>query len=510
MKLYAAPLSVLLGVAHAQNTITITSSSAATTSTATTSAASGTDSVGSSGVSDSGTTSISSVISLHGSGTTNPSKCFWHILDKLEEQIRVPTRLTYRGVGSGTGISEFLGKDIPKDSGINTFEAYNDWGSGDIPIDSEDITTWNNQGIEFVQLPFVLSAVSFFHSIPGVPNGKGGLNMTACLLARVFDGDIKTWDHEDIVAINPSLEVPKEYPIYVGRRVLGSSSTYSITNYLYAQCPSNLDNEKGWPVDKVGSEIEWDESTHECDGSGPMTDCLLENEGAIGYIDSAHGHEEDLLEIALSNADGVFLTAKDAGVEGIQAAAADLSNAPASADGDFSSLAFYNKPGPNTWPITLVSYVYIRKDLPSFMDSAPRRTLLKAFATSLFDPEYIGMCDRYGLIPVPDGLRNLSLQGIELIDVGDSDNSNAWTFETDTIPGAGQGDFVISQKRESFTLYEVDRLAGDVADLKEQVRLLQLELASTRATIAESSGGILKPSLALMMSAGIGALFFVV
>jgi ABC-type phosphate transport system substrate-binding protein len=44
-------------------------------------------------------------------------------------------------------------------------------------------------------LPFVLSAVSFFHSIPGVPNGAGGLNMTACLLSRVFSGDIKTWDH---------------------------------------------------------------------------------------------------------------------------------------------------------------------------------------------------------------------------------------------------------------------------------------------------------------------------
>lgn len=81
----------------------------------------------------------------------------------------------------------------------------------------------------------------------------------------------------------------------------------------------------------------------ECDGSGPMTDCLVENPGAIGYIDSAHGHEEELTEIAISNGDGVFLTAKDAGVEGIQAAATDLSDAPDSADGDFSSLAFYNK-----------------------------------------------------------------------------------------------------------------------------------------------------------------------
>lgn len=134
----------------------------------------------------------------------------------------------------------------------------------------------------------------------------------------------------------------------MGRRVLGSSSTYSITNYLYSQCPGGLGNEKGWPVDKVGSEIEWDSSTHECDGSGAMTDCIVENEGAIGYIDSAHGHEEGLNEIALKNGDGNFLTAKDAGVEGIQAAAADLSDAPESADGDFSSLAFYNKVGSAT------------------------------------------------------------------------------------------------------------------------------------------------------------------
>jgi hypothetical protein len=47
---------------------------------------------------------------------------FWHILDKLEEQIKIPARLTYRAVGSGAGISEFLGKDIPKDSGINDFK----------------------------------------------------------------------------------------------------------------------------------------------------------------------------------------------------------------------------------------------------------------------------------------------------------------------------------------------------------------------------------------------------
>ena len=287
-------------------------------------------------------TTVGTDIAIHGSGTTNPSKCFWHIMDKLEEQIKEDTRLTYRGVGSGTGVKEFLGKGTGAD-GSNDYQPYNDFGSGDIPISAEDWQAWNDQGIEFVQLPFVLSAVSFFHSIPGVPTGNYGLNMTACLLARVFNADITTWDDPDIKAINPGLNVPKDYPIYVGRRVLGSSSTYSITNYLYAKCPKTDENPKGWPEDMVGSELtNWHDSTHPCDGSGPMTDCLVENEGAIGYIDSAHGHEEDLNEIKLENGDGLFLTAKEAGTEGIQAAARDSSKAPESADGDWSNLAFYN------------------------------------------------------------------------------------------------------------------------------------------------------------------------
>ena len=164
------------------------------------------------------------------------------------------------------------------------------------------------------------------------------------------------------------------------------------------------------------------------------------------------------------------------------------------------------QPGANTWPITLVSYIYIRKDL-SFIDTAARRQLLKAFAKSLFDPEYIGMCDRYGLIPVPDELRQLSVDGIELIDVNDPDDANVWSYEVDTTPGAGQSDYVISQKRQSFTLYEVDRVADDVADLQEQVRLLQLELASMRVSISESSAGLFKPTMALVASA-VATLFF--
>lgn len=248
-------------------------------------------------------------------------------------------------MGSGTGIAEFLGKEILDANGteMTTYEAYNDFGAGDIPIDTEDRSAWISRGIEFVQLPFVLSAVSFFHNLPGVAaSGSQGLNMTACLLSQIFRANITTWDHPDILAINPGLSVPTpDYPIYVGHRVKGSSSTDAITNYLHAQCPQTDEQPDGWPADLVGSAIEWHPSTNECDGSDLMAECIQSNEGSIGYVDAAHGHEALLTEIRVKNGDGNFLTSIDAGVEGVLAAV-DADLIPLAADEDFSAMEFYN------------------------------------------------------------------------------------------------------------------------------------------------------------------------
>lgn len=179
--------------------------------------------------------------------------------------------------------------------------------------------------------------------------------MTACLIAQSFNGNITTQDHPDIQDLNC-----QDYPVncHGAERVhvLGSSSTYSIT--LNAQCPDS------WSDEVTGSEIECDPSTNPCDGSDLMTACIKDNEGAIGYPDAAHGHEEGLTEISIKNGDGYFLTSKAVGEEGMQAAV-DLSIVPTSADADFSEVAFYNMTVATTWPITLVSYITSVKIYPS-------------------------------------------------------------------------------------------------------------------------------------------------
>ena len=172
---------------------------------------------------------------LHGSGTTNPSKCFWLIMEQFMDRAKVPLHMTYRAVGSSTGQAEFKGSTV---NGVANTPS-NDFGSGDIPISSADYKNLTDSGIQFVQLPFVLGAISVFHSVPGVPDGAGGLNLTSCLLARIFSTNITAWDHPDIVARNPGLGAKLPYAGYeikVAHRRLGSSSTASLTAVSIVSC----------------------------------------------------------------------------------------------------------------------------------------------------------------------------------------------------------------------------------------------------------------------------------
>lgn len=136
----------------------------------------------------------SDIVSVHGSGTTNPSKCIWMLMDQFMDRTKVPTSLTYRAVGSSTGQKEFFGVN---NTGTNAYVPHNDFGSGDIPVSTSHYNAFTATGKEMVHLPFVLGAISIFHNIPDVPDGPQGLNLTACVLSKIFKREIKYWDHDE-------------------------------------------------------------------------------------------------------------------------------------------------------------------------------------------------------------------------------------------------------------------------------------------------------------------------
>jgi ABC-type phosphate transport system substrate-binding protein len=445
--------------------------------------------------------SSADTIGLHGSGTTNPSKCLWMLASQLMDRTKVPTHVTYRAVGSSTGQKEFLGVN---NTGVNAYVPHNDFGAGDIPISTSSYNAFTDNGGEMVHLPFVLGAISIFHNIPNIESGPQGLNLTACNLAKIFKREITVWDDDEILENNPNLQdaLPyDDFPITVSRRVHGSSSTSSITKYLGVACPAE------WPQSLVGKTIDWPADTEKCEGSGGMTSCLKEIDGAIGYIDSGHGHSQNLKEIELQNLDGNYLSSKEAAAfGGIGAAAGDV---PSSADMDFGSVDLLNKPGPYTWPIVAMSYVYVRKDL-SFMEPESQ-TLLIAFLKTLYEPKAIEQCGQFGFVKAPTNVRRVALSGIDMLQA----DGPTWTVEEDTAPGAGQGDFVISHKRRSYGEYALSSTVGDIADMMAKITELEAAMAEagTSSSIAKSTSDARQytegDAARLNAALGLGAISFV-
>lgn len=152
---------------------------------------------------------------IHGSGTTNPSKCYWQIMDKFTTQSKIPVRMTYRAVGSSTGQDEFV-------AGVT------DFASGDLPMTA---VRYGSLTTEMMHLPIFIGTVSFFHSIPATEN----LNLTGELLAKIYMFEIETWDHDEIKAINPHMKLGSNTTIRVARRAEGSSSTNTATEVSSAE-----------------------------------------------------------------------------------------------------------------------------------------------------------------------------------------------------------------------------------------------------------------------------------
>jgi hypothetical protein len=219
-----------------------------------------------------------------------------------------------------------------------------------------------------------------------------------------------------------------------------------------------------------------------------MTSCIRDTPGTVGYIDAGHGHAEGLIEIELRNADGNFLSSLEASAKGGIGAAAANANLPTSADQDFGTVELLNQPGQSTWPIVAMSYIYVRKDL-SFIESDDDKALLLAFLKSIYDPQYIDMCKDFGFTPVPNAVRQLGLDGIAMLDMAATPR---FTFEDNTQPNFGQGDYVISSKRKTFAQIERSDVSADIEAimednqmLREQVAVLQQLLTNLEVTVTK-------------------------
>ncbi|HLY93959.1 MAG TPA: phosphate ABC transporter substrate-binding protein PstS [Gaiellaceae bacterium] len=235
--------------------------------------------------------------------------------------------LQYSPIGSGGGIAAIQGRTV-------------DFGASDAPLTSDQFAACNG----CLQIPWALGGTAVMYNEPSVPNL---LHMDGPTLAKIFMGQITTWNDPAIKKLNPKVSLPSD-KITIAHRSDNSGTTYNLSDYL-SSVSSTWKSRFGtavavnWPVG-VGAK-----------GSSGVAGVVSSTQGAIGYADVAFALQAHLKYFAMKNRSGKFTTP---GTRGILAAASSDQKPDAN-----NALSIVNPPKkyPVAYPISTFTYVIVPK-----------------------------------------------------------------------------------------------------------------------------------------------------
>jgi phosphate transport system substrate-binding protein len=233
--------------------------------------------------------------------------------------------LQYSAVGSGAGVTAITSRTV-------------DFGASDAPLTPDQFTACN--GCE--QIPWVLGGTAIMYNLPGV---KNLLHMDGPTLAKIFMGQITTWDDPAIKKLNPSVSLPST-KISIAHRSDNSGTTFNFTDYLSSVSPawkSQIGSgvAVNWPVGSGGK------------GSSGVAALVSQTPGSIGYADVFFAIHNHLSYFAMKNRSGKFATP---GLRGMLAAASSDQKPDAN-----NALSIVNPPKKffNAYPISTFTYVIV-------------------------------------------------------------------------------------------------------------------------------------------------------
>ncbi|WP_414652760.1 phosphate ABC transporter substrate-binding protein PstS [Hansschlegelia sp.] len=299
-------------------------------------------------------------LDISGAGATFPYPVYAKWAEAYKKETGVG--LNYQSIGSGGGIKQIQAKTV-------TF------GATDAPLKGDQL---DKAGL--VQFPMVMGGIVPVVNVEGV--GPGDLTLDGPTLAKIFLGQITSWDDPAIKKLNPDAKLPSS-AIAIVHRSDGSGTTFNFTNYLSKVSPD-------WK-DKVGSAtaVEWPAGLGGKGNEG-VANYVAQTKGAIGYVEYAYAKQNKLAHAKMINKDG---KAVEPVTKSFQAAAA---NADWMSQPGFGVI-LTDEPGADSWPITAATFILIHKQP---QDPAAASEALKFFAWAY--KSGAPMAEALDYIPMPE------------------------------------------------------------------------------------------------------------
>src|SRR5215813_32282 len=298
-------------------------------------------------------------IDISGAGATFPYPIYAKWADAYKKETNVG--LNYQSIGSGGGIKQIKAKTVV-------------FGATDAPLPGKEL---DEGGL--IQFPMVMGGIVPVVNIDGIKSGD--LVIDGPTLAKIFLGEIKTWNDPAMAKLNPSAKLPSQ-PIAVVHRSDGSGTTYNFAYYLAEVSPD-------WKS-KVGfnTSVEWPVGIG-AKGNEGVANNVGQTKGSIGYVEYAYAKQNKLTHTKMVNKDGKTVAPTSAT---FQAAAANA---------NWTSVPGYgvilaNQPGAESWPMSAATWILLYKKP---QDAAATAEALKFFAWA-YD-KGAKMAEELDYIPMP-------------------------------------------------------------------------------------------------------------
>ena len=280
---------------------------------------------------------------ISGAGATFPYPIYAKWAEAYSKASGV--NLNYQSIGSGGGIKQIKARTV-------TF------GASDMPLSAEDL---KKDGL--VQWPMVMGGIVPVVNIDGV--APGALVFDGPTLAKIFLGEIKTWDDPAIKKLNPSAKLPSA-GIAVVHRSDGSGTTFNFTDYL-SKVSADWKSKVGeaaavkWPIG-IGAK-----------GNEGVAANVNQTKNSIGYVEYAYAKQNKLTYGDMINKDG----------KKVEPVTETFAAAAANADWP-NAAGFYllltDQPGAKSWPITASTFILMPND--------PKDPVAATAALKFFDWSY--------------------------------------------------------------------------------------------------------------------------
>ena len=216
---------------------------------------------------------------ISGAGATFPYPIYAKWADAYKKETGIG--LNYQSIGSGGGIKQIKAKTVD-------LRRHRRAADGQGPRGGRPHAVPDGDGR---------------HRAGGEPRRRKARRMVmdGPTLAKIFLGDIKSWDDPAIAKLNPSVKLP-EQAIAVVHRSDGSGTTYNFAYYLAEVSPD-------WKT-KVGvnTALQWPAGIG-AKGNEGVANNVAQTKGSIGYVEYAYAKQNKLTFTKMINKDGKTVAA---------------------------------------------------------------------------------------------------------------------------------------------------------------------------------------------------------